>query len=89
LRLFAEHTAQRTLPDELFTLFGVYGDVVKVKILYNKKDSALVQFANPQAASSACQHLTNTPWRGRHLHVRVPLLSLSLSLRVELFLASR
>jgi polypyrimidine tract-binding protein 2 len=59
----------RTLPDELFTLFGVYGDVTKVKILYNKKDSALVQFAHPQFASTASQHLTNTPWRGRSLHV--------------------
>ena len=27
---------------------GVYGDVVRVKILYNKRDSALVQFKEPQ-----------------------------------------
>lgn len=27
---------------------GVYGDVVRVKILYNKRDSALIQFKEPQ-----------------------------------------
>lgn len=26
---------------------GVYGDVQRVKILYNKKDSALIQMADP------------------------------------------
>lgn len=30
-------------PDKLFTLFGVYGDVTRVKILYNKKDTAFIQ----------------------------------------------
>lgn len=35
-----------------FYLFriGVYGDVQRVKILYNKKDSALVQLAEPHQA---------------------------------------
>ncbi len=31
---------------------GVYGDVVRVKILYNKRDSALVQFKEPQQAQN-------------------------------------
>lgn len=31
-------------------LLGVYGDVHRVKILFNKKDSALIQFATPQQA---------------------------------------
>ena len=35
-------------PDLLFKLFGVYGDVVRVKILYNKPDTGLVQFTNAQ-----------------------------------------
>jgi hypothetical protein len=30
---------------------GVYGDVHRVKILFNKKDSALIQFATPQQAA--------------------------------------
>lgn len=29
---------------------GVYGDVQRVKILYNKKDSALIQMAEPHQA---------------------------------------
>ena len=31
---------------------GVYGDVMRVKILYNKRDSALVQFKEPQHAQT-------------------------------------
>ena len=29
---------------------GVYGDVVRVKIMFNKKDNALVQFTDPSQA---------------------------------------
>ncbi len=43
--------------DHLFTLFGVYGDVQRVKILFNKKDTALVQLAEPQQAMLAMNHL--------------------------------
>jgi len=43
--------------DMLFTLFGVYGDVVRVKILWNKKDTALVQFAHPNQAAVARSNL--------------------------------
>lgn len=31
---------------DIFILKGVYGDVVRVKILFNKKDTALVQFVD-------------------------------------------
>lgn len=31
-------------------VLGVYGDVHRVKILYNKKDSALIQMAEPHQA---------------------------------------
>ncbi|KXJ24034.1 polypyrimidine tract-binding protein 1 [Exaiptasia diaphana] len=43
--------------DALFTLFGCYGDVQRVKILFNKKDTALVQFSNAQQAQTAIAHL--------------------------------
>ena len=36
--------------DLLFRLFGVYGDVLRVKILYNKPDTALIMFSNPLGA---------------------------------------
>lgn len=44
-------------PEALFTLFGVYGDVLRVKILFNKKDSALINFANAQQAATALGNL--------------------------------
>lgn len=44
-------------PDALFTLFGVYGDVLRVKILFNKKDSALINFSNSQQANTALMNL--------------------------------
>lgn len=43
--------------DHLFILFGVYGDVHRVKILFNKKDTALVQMAEAQQAILAMTHL--------------------------------
>ena len=36
----------------LFILFGVYGNVVRVKILYNKKDNALLQMSDNQQAQT-------------------------------------
>lgn len=48
---------QKVTPDALFTLFGVYGDVHRVKILFNKKDNALVQMAEPHQAQLAIAHL--------------------------------
>lgn len=41
----------------VLTLTGVYGDVHRVKILFNKKDNALVQMAEPhQAQLGRCRH---------------------------------
>ncbi|XP_037029060.1 polypyrimidine tract-binding protein 1 isoform X3 [Bradysia coprophila] len=56
-------------PDALFTLFGVYGDVQRVKILYNKKDSALIQMAEPHQAYLAMNHLDKLRLWGRSIRV--------------------
>ncbi|XP_055848774.1 polypyrimidine tract-binding protein 3 isoform X3 [Episyrphus balteatus] len=56
-------------PDALFTLFGVYGDVQRVKILYNKKDSALIQMAEPQQAYLAMTHLDKLRLWGKSIRV--------------------
>ena len=41
--------------DKFTLILGCYGDVLRVKILYNKKDSALVQFAESfQAQTGLC-----------------------------------
>ena len=67
-------------PEALFTLFGVYGDVVRVKILFNKKDSALINFSNGQQASTALTNLDRVKlWNkqirvfpSKHLTVQMP-----------------
>ncbi|KAL1116464.1 hypothetical protein AAG570_004937, partial [Ranatra chinensis] len=55
--------------DALFTLFGVYGDVQRVKILYNKKDSALIQMAEPHQAHLAMMHLDKVVLYGKQMRV--------------------
>ncbi|EFA84392.1 RNA-binding region RNP-1 domain-containing protein [Heterostelium album PN500] len=56
-------------PDDLFTLFGVYGDPLRVKIMFNKKDTALIQMNLPQQADLAIQYLNNVPFRGHTIRV--------------------
>lgn len=60
---------QTVTPDALFTLFGVYGDVIRVKILFNKKDSALIQMAEPQQATLAMNHLDKIKLYAKQLRV--------------------
>lgn len=67
-------------PEALFTLFGVYGDVQRVKILFNKKDSALIQFSNALQAATALANLDRCKvWNkqvrvfpSKHLTVQMP-----------------
>ncbi|CUT99076.1 Regulator of differentiation 1 [Echinococcus multilocularis] len=71
---------ERVYPDALFTLFGVYGDVVRVKIMFNKKDTALIQFSDSQQAILAMQYLNQKVLWGqpmkiaisRHNYVQLP-----------------
>ncbi|XP_043289148.1 polypyrimidine tract-binding protein 1 isoform X4 [Venturia canescens] len=56
-------------PDALFTLFGVYGDVQRVKILYNKKDSALIQMAEPHQGHLAMTHMDKLRVFGKQIRV--------------------
>ncbi|XP_054158586.1 polypyrimidine tract-binding protein 3-like [Oppia nitens] len=58
-----------TTTDALFTLFGVYGDVIRVKILFNKKDNALVQMAEPGQAALAHNYLDKVRLHGRVIRV--------------------
>jgi len=55
--------------DHLFTLFGVYGDVHRVKILFNKKDTALIQMAEPHQALLAMNHLDKVKLWGKAMRV--------------------
>ncbi|XP_063217004.1 polypyrimidine tract-binding protein 1 isoform X3 [Bacillus rossius redtenbacheri] len=56
-------------PDALFTLFGVYGDVQRVKIMYNKKDSALIQMSEPHQAHLAMTHMDKLRVFGKQIRV--------------------
>ncbi|XP_067938190.1 polypyrimidine tract-binding protein 1-like [Watersipora subatra] len=55
--LVSNLNAQKVSPDALFTLFGMYGDVMRVKILYHRLDTALIQYADKASAISACNYL--------------------------------
>ena len=55
--------------DHLFILFGVYGDVQRVKILFNKKDTALLQMAEPQQAMLAMNHLDKVKLWNKQIRV--------------------
>ncbi|ESO02174.1 hypothetical protein HELRODRAFT_94426 [Helobdella robusta] len=57
--------------DYLFTLFGMYGMVTRVKIMYNKKDTALVQFSDPALALNAVNCLDKLKWYGKVMKVSV------------------
>jgi len=57
-------------PDDLFILFGVYGDVQRVKILFEKRDTALIEFSNNVQAAIAMKHLNGHTLYGRELKVR-------------------
>ena len=55
--------------DDLFVLFGVYGDVQRIKIMFNKKDTALVQMSKPQQALVAMKNLDKTMLWGQQIRV--------------------
>ncbi|KAK5600803.1 Polypyrimidine tract-binding protein 3 [Crenichthys baileyi] len=63
---------ERVSPYCLFILFGVYGDVQRVKILFNKKENALVQMSDATQAQLAMSHLN-----GQRLHGNVIRVTLS------------
>ncbi|XP_033636985.1 polypyrimidine tract-binding protein 1-like isoform X2 [Asterias rubens] len=56
-------------PQALFTLFGVYGDVKRVKILYEKRDNALIQMADAHQAQTALANLNSVKLFGKQLRV--------------------
>uniref|UniRef100_A0A8C7EZ90 Polypyrimidine tract binding protein 3 n=1 Tax=Oncorhynchus kisutch TaxID=8019 RepID=A0A8C7EZ90_ONCKI len=66
-------------PHGLFILFGVYGDVHRVKILFNKKENALIQMADATQAQLAMSHLS-----GQRLHGKVIRVTISKHQTVQL-----
>uniref|UniRef100_A0A9J8A6H0 Polypyrimidine tract-binding protein 1 n=1 Tax=Cyprinus carpio carpio TaxID=630221 RepID=A0A9J8A6H0_CYPCA len=58
-------------PHGLFILFGVYGDVHRVKILFNKKENALIQMADATQAQLAMSHLNGQRLYGKVIRVTI------------------
>ncbi|NXH16704.1 PTBP3 protein, partial [Bucco capensis] len=65
--LVSNLNAEAITPDGLFILFGLYGDVLRVKILYNKKDNALIQMADAIQAQLAISNLNGQKLYGKVL----------------------
>ncbi|NXI64122.1 PTBP3 protein, partial [Anseranas semipalmata] len=66
-------------PHGLFILFGVYGDVHRVKIMFKKKENALVQMADANQAQLAISNLN-----GQRLYGKVLRATLSKHQTVQL-----
>ncbi|XP_077058972.1 polypyrimidine tract-binding protein 1b isoform X1 [Siphateles boraxobius] len=60
---------ERVTPHCLFILFGVYGDVMRVKIMFNKKENALIQMSDGTQAQLAMSHLSGQKLYGRPLRI--------------------
>ncbi|NXS66083.1 PTBP3 protein, partial [Pandion haliaetus] len=56
-------------PYGLFILFGVYGDVYRVKIMFKKKENALIQMADAFQAQLAISYLNGLMLYGKVLHI--------------------
>jgi len=67
--LLVNNLPEQLTSDNLFMLFGCYGDVVRVKILYNKRDSAMIEFVNGEHASTALVHLNHFVISGQELAI--------------------
>uniref|UniRef100_A0A8C8UDT1 RRM domain-containing protein n=1 Tax=Peromyscus maniculatus bairdii TaxID=230844 RepID=A0A8C8UDT1_PERMB len=65
--LVANLNPEKVTPQSLFILFGAYGNVQRVKILYKKKENALVQMANGSQAELALRHLNGHKLHGKSL----------------------
>ncbi|XP_063962772.1 polypyrimidine tract-binding protein 1-like isoform X2 [Lytechinus pictus] len=67
--LVSNLTPELVTPQALFTLFGVYGDVQRVKILFEKRDNALIQMSDPHQAQLAMKHLSGVKLYGKQIRV--------------------
>ncbi|NXI53087.1 PTBP3 protein, partial [Chloroceryle aenea] len=66
--LVSNLNAQAVTIDALFTLFGVYGNVQRVKIMFKIRENALVQMASTAQAHLAVSYLNGQTIYGRILH---------------------
>jgi hnRNP-L/PTB/hephaestus splicing factor len=65
--LIVNNLPENISPLMLFRLFGMYGNVMKVKILFNKPEKAFIEFQSPFQAEMARSNLNNCPLTGNNL----------------------
>lgn len=72
--MFSDLPFDHALTTNILLLYlpGVYGDVIRVKILYNKKDNALLQYNEPTQAQLGMHH--NLSCLGLKVKMHVPAL---------------
>eukprot|EP00347_Sterkiella_histriomuscorum_P014929 403358967 len=56
-------------PHLLFKLFGIYGNVLRVKILFNKRETALIEFEDINQAKTAKQFLNGIQFFSTNIQV--------------------
>uniref|UniRef100_A0A8D0EN00 Polypyrimidine tract-binding protein 1 n=1 Tax=Strix occidentalis caurina TaxID=311401 RepID=A0A8D0EN00_STROC len=67
--LVSNLNSERVTPQCLFILFGVYGDVQRVKILFKKRENALVQMADGNQAQLGMSHLNGQKLHGKPIRI--------------------
>ncbi|CAK9302664.1 unnamed protein product [Gordionus sp. m RMFG-2023] len=60
---------EMSTPDKIFALFGAFGDVQKVKVLYNKRDAALVQMMDTTQAGMVLDFLHGSIVFGKEIRI--------------------
>lgn len=69
--VFLHNMDPKTTPDQVFNLFSLYGNVLRVKIFFKRRDMGLVQYEDHQQAVTAKNNLHNIPLLGQNLLVSI------------------
>mmetsp|Transcript_19775 Transcript_19775/g.36431 ORF Transcript_19775/g.36431 Transcript_19775/m.36431 type:complete len:411 (+) Transcript_19775:10091-11323(+) len=69
--LFLHNMSEHVTPEMLFNLFSLYGNVMRVKVFFKRRDMALVQYEDHTQAETAKHHLHNLPFYGRTMLVSI------------------
>eukprot|EP00741_Cyanophora_paradoxa_P012496 tig00020610_g12075.t1 len=67
--LVSNLNAEKTDCDALFNLFSNYGNIVRIKILHNKRDHALIQMGDNLQSTFALTYLKNVTMFGHQIDV--------------------
>lgn len=67
--LIVSNLPSDTKPDIIFWLFSLYGNVQKVKVMFKKWDTALIEFQDYLQANQAKLYLNGCPLFGNEIKV--------------------